>query len=115
MAAEPRQTPPDPLSAKAMTEPQANPAVGQAARRTDRARPLSPGQVLDYVARQWMRRPGRFAAISALMLAGTLCDLAIPWAAGGLIEAVSRPARVDGAAWRAWALLSGLYLGFYLL
>jgi ATP-binding cassette subfamily B protein len=93
-----------------MSDSQDLPATGRRA-----ARLLSAGQVLGYVARQWMRRPARFAGVSGLMLAGTLCDLAIPWAAGGLIEAVSRPAHAGGGAWRAWALLSGLYLGFYAL
>ena len=48
---------------------------------------------MGFIAQRWMRRPGQFYAMLTLMLAGTLCDLSIPWAAGGLIEAVSRPAR----------------------
>jgi ATP-binding cassette, subfamily B, bacterial len=76
-------------------------------------RPLSNRQVLGFIAARWMRRPGQFSAMLGLMLAGTLCDLSIPWAAGGLIEAVSRPAHVSAGAWRAWALLSVLYLGFF--
>jgi ATP-binding cassette, subfamily B, bacterial len=87
--------------------------VEDSARR--RERPLSVWQVLRFVAQQWMRMPGRFAAFAALMLASTLGELAIPWAAGGLIGAVSRPARLTGGAWRAWATLSGLYLLVYLL
>ncbi len=78
-----------------------------------KARPLSNWQVMGFIAQRWVRRPGQFAAMLSLMLAGTLCDLSIPWAAGGLIEAVSRPAHVPASAWRAWALLSLLYLGFY--
>ena len=78
-------------------------------------RVLSNSKVLGFIARQWMRRPGPFAATLALMLAATLCDLSIPWAAGGLVETVSRPVHLSAGAWRAWALLSGLYFGFYSL
>ena len=78
--------------------------------RKDRA--LCVWQVLAFVARQWMRLPGRFAVFVAFKLASTLGELAIPWAAGGLIEAVSSPAHL---AWKAWAALSGLYLAVYLL
>ena len=72
-------------------------------------------QVLGFVAHQWMRRPGRLSAFLTLMGASTFGELAIPWAAGGLIEAVARPLRQPAVAWRAWALLSGLYLAVYLL
>ena len=80
-----------------------------------RDRTLSVWQVLGFVARQWLRLPGRFAVFVVLMLAGTLGELAIPWAAGGLIEAVSSPAHLATNAWKAWAALSGLYLVVYLL
>ena len=80
-----------------------------------RDRTLSVWQVLGFVARQWMRLPGRFAVFVVLMLASTLGELSIPWAAGGLIEAVSSPAHLAANAWKAWAALSGLYLAVYLL
>ena len=76
--------------------------------------PLSVRRVLGFIAGRWMRRPGRFAVFIALTLAGTLGELAIPWAAGGLIGAVAAPVRVAHAAWSAWATLSGLYLFVYL-
>ncbi len=76
---------------------------------------LPTGKVLGFVFDQWMRRPGRFAAITGLMLAGTLCDLAIPWAAGALVDAVSHPAHAAAGAWRQWVLLSGLYFTYYVL
>ncbi len=79
------------------------------------ARPLPTGKVLRFIFDQWMRRPGRFTAIVALMLTGTLCDLAIPWAAGALVEAASRPGHVAAEAWRQWMLLSGLYFSYYIL
>ncbi|WP_158915718.1 ABC transporter ATP-binding protein [Caulobacter sp. S45] len=80
-----------------------------------RSRALSNWQVMRFIAARWVQRPQRFFAMIGFMLAGTLCDLSIPWAAGGLIEAVSRPAQVTTQAWRAWAMLSLLYLGFYAL
>ncbi len=75
--------------------------------------PMTNLQVLRFIAAQWVRRPWRLAAILLLIAAGTLCDLLIPWAAGGLIDAVSHPVRKAGVAWRAWVILSALYLGFY--
>ncbi|MEW6596476.1 MAG: ABC transporter ATP-binding protein [Pseudomonadota bacterium] len=79
------------------------------------ARPLSNSEVLGFIWRYWISQPRRFALICALMLFATLCDLSIPWAAGGLIDAVSKPMRAGAAAWGAWATLSGLYLVFYLV
>jgi len=72
---------------------------------------LSNGQVLAFVARQWMRRPAWFAASAGLMLLAVLCDLTAPWMADGLITAVSRPPEqgVD-QAWRAWGAFAGVYL-----
>ena len=78
-----------------------------------RRRVLSNRQVIGFVLRQWRRRPRRFAVIALFMLAATACDLAIPWAAGALVQAVSTPGAAAEAAWRAWALLAGLYVLFY--
>jgi ATP-binding cassette subfamily B protein len=71
--------------------------------------------VFRFIAAHWLQRPWRLAAIVALMLGGTLCDLGIPWAAGALVDAVSSPLHRADAAWRAWAMLSTLYLGVYVL
>jgi ATP-binding cassette subfamily B protein len=78
-----------------------------------RRRVLSNGQVLAFVWRRWMRRPGRLALILSFMLGSTLCDLSIPWAAGALVNAVADPARHVAIAWKAWAMLAGLYVFFY--
>jgi ATP-binding cassette subfamily B protein len=80
-----------------------------------RRRTLSNREVLAFVWRQWMRRPRRFAGILAFMLCATGFDLSIPWAAGGLVGAVSRPEHRAEIAWNAWALLSGMYVFFYAL
>ena len=71
---------------------------------------LSNGQVMAFVARQWMRRPRWFAISAGLMLLAVLCDLTAPWMADGLISAVSRaPEGGTGLAWRAWAAFAGVY------
>jgi ATP-binding cassette subfamily B protein len=77
---------------------------------------LSNGQVLAFVARQWLRRPWLFAMSAGLMLLAVLLDLAAPWLADGLITAVSHPPEtgVDGA-WRAWALFAGLYVALLMI
>jgi ATP-binding cassette, subfamily B, bacterial len=80
-----------------------------------RPRVLRNSQVLGYVWRKWRDQPRRFAAIVALLLIATACDLSIPWAAGALIDAVAAPERVSQAAWRAWAVLSALYLAYYMI
>jgi len=76
-------------------------------------RVLSNGQVLAFIWRRWMEQPRRFAVMMALFFIGTSCELMIPWAAGGLVEAVSSPERVSRVAWTAWASLSGLYVAYY--
>lgn len=78
-----------------------------------RRRILSNGQVLAFVVRQWTARPAHFAAILAFMLAATLCDLSIPWAAGRLVDVVADPARPADLARSAWLGLTGLYVAFY--
>ena len=76
---------------------------------------LSNAQVLRFVWAQWMRRPGAFAGTLAFMLAATACDLAVPWAARALINAVAEPAAGGRAVWLAWGTLTGLYATFYIM
>ncbi len=80
-----------------------------------RRRTLSNREVLAFVWRQWMRRPRRFALILTFMLAATSFDLSIPWAAGGLVGAVTQAGRKADIAWGAWAVLSAMYVFFYAL
>ncbi|MBA4012613.1 MAG: multidrug ABC transporter ATP-binding protein [Phenylobacterium sp.] len=80
----------------------------------DRPRTLTNRQVLGFMAGHWMREPKKFAVIIGFGLVATICDLSIPWATRGLINAVSSPEKVPEAAWIAWASLSGLYLVFYM-
>ena len=80
------------------------------------ARPLSNLEVLRFIVRRWATRPAGLAAQVTLMLCATACDLAVPWAAGRLVDAVTRPgAREGAAAWAAWAALVAIYGGYYAL
>ena len=78
------------------------------------SKPLSNLQVLRFIAVRWAERPGELAGQVALMLAGTACDLSVPWAAGRLVDRVAAPgAREAGGAWAAWAALVAIYAGYY--
>ncbi|MFZ3007522.1 MAG: ABC transporter ATP-binding protein [Phenylobacterium sp.] len=81
----------------------------------NRPRTLTNSQVIAFMAGHWMGEPRRFALIFVLMLASTACDLSIPWATRGLIDAVATPTSPSDKAWIAWASLSALYLAFYSL
>jgi len=77
-----------------------------------RERVLKNRQVLAFVASFWRRRPGLLVAIVGLTLVAIAFDLAMPWAAGQLVDAVTGgPANPD-PAWRAWAVFVGVYLAF---
>jgi ATP-binding cassette subfamily B protein len=78
-----------------------------------RPRILSNRQILGYIASHWLREPVRFGFIWVLILAAAACDLSIPWATRGLMNAVAAPQRLTAQAWRAWATLSALYFVFY--
>ncbi|CAN5367848.1 ABC transporter ATP-binding protein [soil metagenome] len=77
------------------------------------AKPLTNRQVLGFVARQWLRRPVALCSQLSLVGAATLCDLAAPWAAGGLVDAVTHAGHGPADAWRAWATLTALYAGYF--
>ncbi|MES2895204.1 MAG: ABC transporter ATP-binding protein [Pseudomonadota bacterium] len=78
-------------------------------------RVLSNGQVLGFIARFWLRRPVLLTACVVLTLASVGFDLALPWAAGELVDAVAAgPSRAD-LAWNAWAIFVGVYLAFAII
>ena len=80
-----------------------------------RERVLSNGQVIGFIGRFWLRRRWLLAACVILTLAAIGFDLALPWAAGKLVDAVAAgPVNAD-AAWRAWAVFVGVYLVFALV
>ncbi|CAN5277551.1 ABC transporter ATP-binding protein [soil metagenome] len=77
-----------------------------------RPRALSNGAVLAFVARQWMRRKGLFTASVAFTLLAICFDLMLPWAAGRLIDSVSREPSAAELAWSAWGAFVGVYVAF---
>ena len=79
-----------------------------------RKRALSNRQVLAFIAGRWMTRKAAFIASAGLMLVAVGFDLTLPWAAGRLIDAVSRgPAAGGQAAWLSWAIFVGVYVCFF--
>ncbi len=83
--------------------------------QTKPTKPLTNRQVLGFVARQWLTQPRMLALQLVLMAAGAACDLAAPWAAGGLVDAVGRKGATTPEVWRAWAILSGFYFSYFVL
>ncbi|MBS0297923.1 MAG: ABC transporter ATP-binding protein [Proteobacteria bacterium] len=79
----------------------------------EKRRVLSNAQVLAFVWKQWMRRPGLLVGVLAFIMASTVCDLSIPWAAGGLIGAVSAHPAAPARVWTPWGVLAALYVAFY--
>jgi hypothetical protein len=77
-----------------------------------RKRALSNRQVLGFVARFWKRRPVLFSLGVGLTLVAISFDLALPYASGQLVDAVTRSrAAIDGRLDGAGAVrrrLSGL-------
>lgn len=76
------------------------------------ARALSNRQVLGFIASFWLRRRGLLAASVGLTLLSIAFDLALPWAAGGLVDAVAAGPADASEAWCAWAIFVGVYLCF---
>ena len=78
-----------------------------------RKRTLSNGQVLGFIAGFWLRRRWLLAAAIGLMLASVAFDLAMPWAARGLVDAVASPKHGGmTVVWSAWALFVAVNVGF---
>ena len=73
-------------------------------------RVLSNRQVLRFVMGYWLRRPWLLAGTLVATLAGIGFDLAMPWASGQLVDAVTAGPSSPDAAWVAWALFVGVYL-----
>jgi hypothetical protein len=67
-----------------------------------------------YMIRRWLSHPGKLAGFLALFMISVACDLALPIAAGHLVESLSAetPARgtlgpVAQAVWSSWRSPSG--------
>src|SRR5689334_9316853 len=72
-------------------------------------RVLKNTQVLGFIARFWMRRRWLMAATTLLTITSVGFDLAVPWTAGNLEDAIADRG-LAGTAWRAWAFFVGVYL-----
>ncbi len=75
-----------------------------------RERVLSNRKVLGFIVAYWLRRPWLLTATVILTLLVIGLDLALPWASGRLVDAITRgPSAVDDA-WSAWGLFVGVYV-----
>ena len=75
-------------------------------------RVLKNSQVLGFIAGFWMRRPWLLAGTVAGTVLAIGFDLATPWAAGKLVDAVTVGPGNLPAAWQAWAVFVGVYFAF---
>lgn len=73
-----------------------------------RERVLKNTQVLGFIASYWLRRRVLLAGTILLTLASVGFDLAVPWTAGKLIDAIATKG-MAGVAWTAWAQFVGVY------
>ena len=74
-------------------------------------RVLSNRQVLGFIAGFWLRRRGLLAGLAVFTLGSVGLDLALPWTSGRLVDAIASGPRAAPAAWAAWALFVGVYVG----
>ena len=76
----------------------------------NRARVLSNGQVLAFIAGFWRRR--RWATLGTVVtsLVGIGFELCTPPAAGNLVDVIQHGPRTGDAIWVAWAIVVGVYL-----
>ena len=77
-----------------------------------RKRVLSNGQVLAFIASQWMRRPRLLVATFVCLMAAVAVDLVMPQASGWLIDAVTGKTASPTRAWGAWLLFVVMWQGF---
>ena len=94
-------------------------ATSQTAERMDqydddeigRARVLSNGQVLGFIAGFWMRRRLRIVATIACVLLAIVFETWSPRAAQALVNLATKPPGADrDTIWQAWAVLVGVFL-----
>ncbi|MBP6878010.1 MAG: ABC transporter ATP-binding protein [Phenylobacterium sp.] len=73
-------------------------------------RTLPNRKVIGFVMRYWLRRPGLLSGMVLFSLLSIAADMAIPLAAGRLVDAVAEGPQAANVAWAAWAVFVGLYL-----
>src|SRR5579862_6467346 len=75
-------------------------------------RVLKNSQVLGFIAGFWLRRPWLLTGTVSFVILAIAFDLATPWAAGKLVDAVTAgPANLP-TAWKAWAIFVAVYFAF---
>ena len=78
-----------------------------------KTRVLKNSQVMAFIGRFWLRRPGMLTGTIILVIAAIVFDLATPWAAGKRVDAGAKgPDAGAGGAWRAWAVFVAVYFAF---
>ncbi|MEO8813146.1 MAG: ABC transporter ATP-binding protein [Caulobacteraceae bacterium] len=80
-----------------------------------RARVLTNGQVLAFIATYWRRRPRLFATTVVVYLAAIAFELLVPRASQGLVDAAVGGPSHAREAWRAWGFFVGVYVAFFTL
>ena len=80
-----------------------------------RARVLSNGQVLAFIAGYWRRRKGLLALTVVLYLVAIGFEMLVPQAAQALVDAAVLGPIHASAAWRAWTLFVGVYVAFFVV
>jgi ATP-binding cassette subfamily B protein len=79
-----------------------------------RKRVLSNGQVLAFIASQWLRRPRLLAATFACLAAAVAFDLVMPQASGWLVDAITTKGAPRSRVWTDWLLFIALWQGYVL-
>ncbi len=69
-------------------------------------------RVMRFVTHYWLRAPYLFAAVLVARVSSTLIDVAVPWASGAIVDAVSGGRENSAAAFRAMFIFIGLTLLF---
>ena len=73
---------------------------------------LSNRQVMGFVVGFWLRRKVLLSAAVGLTLVAIGFDLAMPWAAGALVDSLAGGPDQAHLAWKAWAVFVGVYLAY---
>ncbi|HEY0435219.1 MAG TPA: ABC transporter ATP-binding protein [Phenylobacterium sp.] len=80
-----------------------------------RQRTLKNSAVLGFIAGFWVRRPWLLTFTVLFVGLAITFDLATPWAAGRLVDAVAMGPSHTHAAWVAWATFVGVYFAFSMI
>ena len=73
-----------------------------------RERALTNLQVLGFIASLWLRHPWRLSWVVTFCLVSIGLDMAMPWAAGRMVDTLIQGPALAPDAWRWWAIFIGL-------